>query len=73
MTFSLFVVLLTIGGIIFGFLRFKEWYKKQTFYDTLIKSREMEEMYETYKGFIDEYPELKEHMKIIEKLMKGKE
>ena len=30
----------------------------------------MEEMYETYKGFIDEYPELKEHMKIIEQLIK---
>lgn len=70
MTFSLFVVLLTIGGIIFGFLRFKEWYKKQTFYDTLLKSKDMEEMYETYKGFIDEYPELKEHMKIIEQLIK---
>ena len=70
MTFSLFVVLLTIGGIIFGFLRFKEWYKKQTFYDTLLKSKDMEEMYETYKGFIDEYPELKEHMKIIEQLIR---
>jgi len=69
-TFSLFVVLLTIGGIIFGFLRFKEWYKKQTFYDTLLKSKDMEEMYETYKGFIDEYPELKEHMKIIEQLIR---
>ena len=70
MTFSLFVVLLTIGGIIFGFLRFKEWYKKQKFYDILMKSRDMEEMFETYKGFIDEYPELKEHMKIIEQLIK---
>lgn len=70
MSFSLFVVLLTIGGIIFGFLRFKEWYKKQTFYDTLKKSRDMEEMFETYKGFIDEYPELKEHMEIIEQLIR---
>ena len=73
MTFSLFLVLITIGCIILGYLRYKEWAKRETFYNKMNQSKEMMKMYDEYVSLITEYPELKEKLNFIEKLMRGEE
>lgn len=72
MTLSIFLVILSVYVIVFGYCRYKSYMDKKLFETKLEESENFVKMYKDYERFLQMYPDFQKQKTLIDNFMKGK-